>query len=151
MANKKRTQNKRNKRSGKKQRRRTAAKQRGGMISRTSVQAAEAARNYGLATARQSTIRTIELAKTLTVYIIVPLNAGLGMDIFHKREFLNDDINGLINHYKTLIDREKNYIASKVLYKTTNEGIELIFASTEMYKIYTDEGYLVKGEGWMNI
>jgi hypothetical protein len=30
MANKKRTQNKRNKRSGKKQRRRTAAKQRGG-------------------------------------------------------------------------------------------------------------------------
>uniref|UniRef100_A0A6C0B7B5 Uncharacterized protein n=1 Tax=viral metagenome TaxID=1070528 RepID=A0A6C0B7B5_9ZZZZ len=32
MANKKRTQNKRNKRSGKKQRRRTAAKQRGGGI-----------------------------------------------------------------------------------------------------------------------
>ena len=31
MANKKRTQNKRNKRSGKKQRRRTAAKQRGGV------------------------------------------------------------------------------------------------------------------------
>ena len=151
MANKKRTQTKRNKRLGKKQRRRTAAKQRGGMISPTSVKAAEAARNYGLATARQSTIRTIEPAKTLTVYIIVPLDAGLGMGIFHKGQFLNDDIHGLIDNYKTQIYRGKNYIASNVLYKTTNEGIELIFASTEMYERYIQEQYQVEGEVWMNL
>ena len=152
MANKKRTQNKR---AGKKQRRRTAAKYRGGMRS-AARERREKERNSGLHTASRSTIRTIEPDNTIKVYMILPLETGLGISLFHQgaynfQEHSPEHFQELINYYKTQIERQNNYMASYVLYKINNNNVELIFANAEMYNRYEQEGYKIKHEIWMTI
>ena len=164
MANKKRTQNKRNKRSGKKQRRRTAAKQRGGgkysnvnprtgrvhgMTSPAAKQSESEWRNGGPARNHGST-SFVEPRYKLSVYKIDDVGEYGKLDEItepNELEVVSRDIipQNIIEKYITTLALD-GYIVSRYHISTNNDKTELVLANNDMHaKLSKYKDYM---HGW---